>query len=131
MVWLFIFVLTISLYDLRARRIPNWCTFPLIAFGLLIHFPRHLDVWLASLILILTWINHWMGAGDVKLWLAVLWSLPWELSNRVLPLMFLSFFLTGLAQILWRVVRKQSLTNQLTPGAWRVIPFLLLVIYVH
>jgi prepilin signal peptidase PulO-like enzyme (type II secretory pathway) len=30
MIWLFIYVITISLYDLRTRRIPNWYTLPLI-----------------------------------------------------------------------------------------------------
>ena len=131
MIWLFIFVLAISLYDLRTRRIPNWCTFPLIVAGLILHFPGHLDLWIGSFILISAWVNHWMGAGDVKLWLAVLWALPGESSSQALPLMFISFFLTGSAQILWSVVRKQSLSNQLTPGAWRTIPFILLILYVH
>ena len=131
MVWLFIFILAISLYDLRTRRIPNWCTFPLIIAGLILNFPGHLDLWLGSFILLSAWAGHWIGAGDVKLWLGMLWFLPAEYSSRALPLMFISFFLTGSAQILWRVVRKLSVTNQLTPGAWRVIAFLLLVLYVH
>ena len=131
MISLFILILAISLYDLRTRRIPNWCTFPLVTTGLILNFPGHLDLWLGSFILLSAWAGHWMGAGDVKLWLAVLWLLPIEFSSQALILMFISFFLTGSAQILWRVVRKQSITNQLTPGAWRAIPFLLLVLYVH
>ena len=131
MIWLFIYLLSISLYDLHTRRIPNWCTFPLIAAGLIVQFPGHPELWLGSFILISAWVSHWMGAGDVKLWLAVLWSLPAELSSRALPFMFMSFFLTGGAQILWRVIRKRSPSNQLTPGAWRTIPFILLTLYVH
>jgi leader peptidase (prepilin peptidase) / N-methyltransferase len=131
MIWLFTYVLAISLYDLRTRRIPNWYTFPLIAAGLIVHFPGDLDLWLGSLILISAWVSHGMGAGDVKLWLAVLWALPVDLSSQALPLMFSSFFLTGLVQILWRVARKQSSASQLTPGAWRTIPFVLLTLYVH
>ena len=131
MIWLFIFVLVISLYDLRTRRIPNCCTLPLIVTGLILHFPGHLDLWLGSFILLSAWANHWMGAGDVKLWLAVLWFLPIEFSSRALPLMFLTFFLTGVAQILWRASKKQSVNHQLHPAAWRVVPFLLLVINVH
>ena len=131
MIWLFFYVLAISLYDRHSRRIPNWYTFPLIVSGLVVHFPGHIDLWFGSFILISAWASHWTGAGDVKLWLAVLWSLPAELSSRALPFMFTSFFLTGGAQMLWRVIRKQSPSNQLTPGAWRTIPFILLILYVH
>ena len=131
MIWLFIYVLAISLYDLRTRHIPNWYTLPLVAAGMVAHFPGHLDVWLASFILLSAWANHWMGAGDVKLWLALLWALPVESSSHALFFMFTTFLLTGLAQILWRVAKKQSTTNLLTPGAWRTIPFILLCWYVH
>lgn len=131
MIWFLIYVFAISLYDLHTHRIPNWYTLPLIVAGLIVHFPGHVDLWLASLGLLSAWARHWMGAGDVKLWLAVLWALPVELSSHLLFLMFISFFLTGLAQILWRITRKQSPTNQLTPGAWRAIPFILLILYVH
>ena len=131
MIWFLIYVFAISLYDLHTHRIPNWYTIPLIIAGLIVHFPGHVDLWFASLGLLSAWARHWMGAGDVKLWLAVLWALPVELSSHLLFLMFISFFLTGLAQILWRITRKQSPTNQLTPGAWRAIPFILLILYVH
>lgn len=131
MIWLLIYVLAISLYDLHTRRIPNWYTLPLIVSGLIVHFPGHLDLWFASLVLLSAWASHWMGAGDVKLWLAVLWAIPAEMSSHVLFLMFISFFLTGLAQTLWRIARKQSPINLLTPGAWRTILFILLCWYVH
>jgi Flp pilus assembly protein protease CpaA len=131
MTWLLVYVLAISLYDLRTHRIPNWCTMPMIAAGLIVHFPGHAELWLGSFILLSAWASQWMGAGDVKLWLAVLWALPVDFPSQVLPLMFSSFFLTGLVQVLWRVARKQSPTNKLTPGAWRTIPFILLTLYVH
>ena len=131
MIWLLIYVLAISLYDLRTHRISNWFTIPMILTGLLLHFPGRIDLWLASFILISAWTNRWMGAGDAKLWLAVLWTLPVELSSQALLWMFASFFLTGLIQILWRMARKQSPVSQLTPGAWRTIPFILLAWYVH
>jgi Flp pilus assembly protein protease CpaA len=131
MIWLLIYVLAISLYDMQTRRIPNWFTLPLIVVGLIVHFPGYLDLWIASFILISVWASRWMGAGDVKLWLALLWALPVDFSPQVLPLMFISFLLTGLVQIVWRAIRTQSPTNQLTPGAWRTIPFVLLVLYVH
>ena len=131
MIWLFIYVLAISLYDLRTRRIPNWYTLPLIIAGMVAHFPSHFDIWLASSALVSAWASGWMGAGDAKLWLAILWALPVELSSQALLFMFVSFLLTGLIQILWRVARKQSPTHLLTPGAWRTLPFLLLCWHVH
>ena len=131
MTWLLIYVLAISLYDLRTRRIPNWATFPLILAGLVAHFPGHSGIWFASIGLNLAWSLGWIGAGDAKLWIALLWALPVDLSTRALPLMFLTFFITGLIQIIGRLIRKQPFTNLLTPGAWRTIPFILLCWYVH
>ena len=131
MFWLFIYVFAISLYDFRTRRIPNWYTLPLIVAGLIAHLPGQSDLWLASLTLLLAWDSGWMGAGDAKLWLAVLWALPSDLATAVSLLMFIAFFFTGLVQIVWRLIRKQSTTNSPTPAAWRTIPFVLLVWYVH
>jgi Flp pilus assembly protein protease CpaA len=131
MIWLFIYVLAISLYDLRTRRIPNWYTLPLIFTGVVAHFPGHLDVWLASFALLSAWASGWMGAGDAKLWMALLWALPVESSPQVLLIIFASFLLTGLAQILWRTVRRQPVNGTKSPAAWRTIPFLLMFWYVH
>ena len=131
MISLFIYVLAISLYDLRTRRIPNWYTLPLIVAGMVAHFPGHLDVWLASFALLSAWASDWMGAGDAKLWIAVLWALPIEQSSQVLPFMFVSFFITSLVQIFWRAIRKQPTAHLKTPAAWRTIFFLLLCWYVH
>ena len=131
MIWLLIYVLALSLYDLRTRRIPNWATLPLIMAGLIAHFPSSPEIWLASLGLFLAWSYGWMGAGDAKLWIALLWALPMEISTHALPLMFLTFFFTGLIQLAWRLIRKQPVTNRLTPGAWRTIPFVLLCWYAH
>ena len=131
MTWLLIYVLAISLYDLRTRRIPNWYTLPLIVAGMIAHFPGHLDVWLASFTLLSAWASGWMGAGDVKLWMALLWALPVESSPQSLLILFASFLLTGLAQILWRTVRRQPAGGTKSPAAWRTIPFLLMFWYVH
>lgn len=131
MTWLLLYILTLSLYDLRTRRIPNWATFPLILAGLAAHFPGYADIWFASIGLYLVWSLGWMGAGDAKLWIALLWVLPVEVSTCALPLMFLTFFLTGLIQILWRWIRKQPPIHLRTPGAWRTILFILLCWNVH
>lgn len=131
MIWLSLYVLALSLYDLRARRIPNWATFPLIVAGFIAHFPGYPDIWFVSIGLFLAWANGWMGAGDAKLWITLLWALPVNISAQAIPLIFLIFFLTGLLQLAWRWIRKQPIANLLTPGAWRTIPFLLLCWYVH
>ncbi len=131
MIWLFIYVLAISLYDLRTRRIPNWYTLPLIFAGVVAHFPGHMDIWIASFALLSAWASDWMGAGDAKLWIAVLWAMPIEQSSHALPFMFASFFITSLVQIFWRAIRKEPKAHLKTPAAWRTIFFLLLCWYVH
>jgi Flp pilus assembly protein protease CpaA len=131
MIWLLIYVSAISLYDLRTRRIPNWITLPILLAGLISHFPGQMENWFASLGMIFAWSRGIMGAGDAKLWLALLWALPAVFVSNVVPLMFLSFLITALLQFLWRIIRKQPLVKQKTPAAWRTIPFLLLYWYVH
>lgn len=131
MIWLFMYALAISLYDLRTRRIPNWYTLPLLAAGVIAHFPERPEVWLASFALMYAWAGGWMGAGDVKLWIALLWALPVEQSSHSLLFMFISFLVTGAAQIIWRVIKKQAMTDVKSPAAWRTIPFLLMFWYVH
>ena len=131
MIWLLIFLLVVSLYDLRTRRIPNWCTLPLILAGMIAHFPGNMDLWLACFLLISVWSGGWMGAGDVKLWMAVLWALPESNFPSLILLVFLSFLITSILQFIWRLIQKQPLTGTKSPAAWRVIPFLLMVWYVH
>jgi Flp pilus assembly protein protease CpaA len=131
MLWLLIYALAISLYDWRTRRIPNWATLPVFVAGMLARFPGSLDLWLASLILLLAWGSKSMGGGDVKLWLAILWALPAPFSVQALPCMFATFFLTSLLQMGSRVIRKESPTGSAAPAAWRTIPFLLACWHVH
>jgi len=131
MTWLLFYLLAVSLYDLRTRRIPNWCALPLIIAGMIANFPGHLDLWLACFILISAWVGGWMGAGDVKLWMAVLWALPDTNIPSLILLVFLSFLLTGIVQMLWRFIRRQTTSGTKSPAAWRTIPFLLMYWYVH
>ena len=131
MIWLLIYLLVISLYDLRTRRIPNWCTFPLIIAGMIAHFPGHMDLWLACFVLVSAWPGGWIGAGDVKLWIAVLWALPDINIPSVILLVFISFLLTGIAQTLWRSIQRLPTSGVKTPAAWRTIPFLLMFWYVY
>ncbi len=131
MLWLFIYAFLISLYDWRTHRIPNWATLPIVLAGVLMRFPGSFDLWLASLTLLLAWGSNWMGGGDVKLWLAILWALPAQFSAQTLPWMFATFFLTSLLQMGWRLIRKQMPTGSAAPAAWRTVPFVLICWYVH
>jgi len=131
MIWLFIYLLAVSLYDLHTSRIPNWCTLPLIIAGMIAHFPGHMDLWLACLMLLSVWSGGWIGTGDVKLWMAIFWALPNTNIPYLILLVSLSFLITSILQFIWRLIQKQSLTGMKSPAAWRVIPFLLMVWYVH
>ena len=131
MTWLLIYLLLASLYDFRSRRIPNWCTLPLIIAGMIAHFPGHMDLWLACLMLLSIWSGGWMGAGDVKLWIAILWALPDTNIPSLILLVSLSFLITSILQFIWRLLQKQPLAGTKSPAAWRVIPFLLMVWHVH
>lgn len=128
---LLMYAFAISLHDRRTRRVPYWYSIPILIGGLIVHLPGSFELWLASLALLLAWANHWMGGGDAKLWLAILWALPKEYSAMALPLMFITFFLTGYIQVIWRLTRKQSPTGSPAPAAWRTIPCLLACWYVH
>ena len=136
MLWPTLFILTVfvSLYDLRTGRIPNWVTLPLLAAGLIVHFPGTTEIMLASAILLIAFTGNWMGAGDVKLWLALIWAMPLSISEKVLPVMFAALFGTGLIQLAWRRWRRKRqtpVTGISTPAAWRTILFVEVLWYVH
>ena len=133
MLWPILFALTffVSLYDLRTHRIPNWVTLPLWAAGLIVHFPGINETWLASALLLIAFTGKWMGAGDVKLWLALIWTMPLSVSDKVLPVMFGTFFITGLIQLVWRRYRRIPVMGLSSPAAWRTILFVEVLWYVH
>lgn len=133
MLWPTLFTLTllVSLYDLRTKRIPNWVTLPLLVIGLIVHFPGVTETTIASAILIFAFLYDWMGAGDAKLWLALIWAMPLSVSEKVLPVMLAILFVTSLIQLAWRRWRKTPLTGVSTPAAWRTIIFVLTLWYVH
>jgi len=72
--------LVASVFDVRSRKIPNFITFPAFAFGLILHLAlggwRQLLSALAAgiicgLVFFLFYVAGGMGAGDVKLIMAV------------------------------------------------------------
>ncbi len=123
--------LAASLYDLHTRRIPNWFTWPLIVSGLVLHFPGHPDIWVLMVLLFLAFTSGGMGAGDVKLWAALLWQMPVSSTTSILLPALATLFATALAQLLWRRVNNLPVTGVSSPAAWRTIPFVLLLWHVH
>ena len=72
--------LVASVFDVRSRKIPNFITFPAFAFGLVLHLVlggwRQLLTALAAgvicgVLFFLFYVAGGMGAGDVKLIMAV------------------------------------------------------------
>jgi Flp pilus assembly protein protease CpaA len=131
MIWLFLYVLTLSLYDLRTSRVPNWATMPLLTAGIVAHFPGTFPVWIASLFVFLAWYSGQMGAGDAKLWMALFWVLPPDINADIPILLFASLLGTALTQLLFRKLTCRSVSGVRTPAAWRTIPFILWNWYVH
>lgn len=70
------------------------------------------------------WGSGWMGAGDVKLWLGLLWCSYPFLGEHVTLTMFVVLILTSLPQILIRILlKKHELLGVKTPGAWRALVY--------
>jgi len=120
----FVLSLLVAFVDFRLRRIPNWVSLPVLAAGLLAHFPGRPEAWGSAVLLFAGWQAGWMGGGDAKWWLACIWLAPGEV-------LAVWGVLVGMAllQIGWRYFRRERLVGVKTAGGWRVVPvaFYLLV----
>ena len=123
--WLLALVIGLSVYDFRTRRVPNWVTLPLLATGVILHFPGALETWVGTLLLFSAWHVGALGGGDAKLWMALLWVVPVEQVQPALIVMGAVLVGTALAQLFWRYVRGVPMFGLQAPGAWRVIPFVI------
>jgi len=110
-------------YDFRHQRIPNLITLLLLLAGLIIHFPGSVETWLGCVLLFVAWHVGWLGGGDAKMWMAMLWFVPPLQAGVSVSLMFISFLVTASIQMVWRKVKGKQVTGIQSPGAWRVIPF--------
>ena len=118
--------LLISLYDFHHARIPNWLTIPLFIIGLIVNSPHPFGVYVLLICFWITWKLGWMGGGDAKLWMGLIVSLP--LGYQMLWIIPLVFFATGALQLLWRKLRGRTLTGVRSPGAWRTLVYMLLIL---
>jgi Flp pilus assembly protein protease CpaA len=133
MMFFFLFTLVIltSLYDLKYRQIPNWITLPLMLLGLYVSFPGHPLILVASAFVFSAWKFGFMGGGDAKLWIGLMWCLS-SLGDGIVILMFASWILTGIAQIVARALsQKRVSVGFKTPGAWRTVVFMGLLAYLN
>ena len=113
----------IAAYDHKHRRISNKITLTLLVGFMAINFPGATEAWLGCCFLLIGWYSGWLGGGDAKLWMALLWSAPAAVVGDALRVIFLTFVLTGILQMIWRKLRKQPVIGVRSPGAWRVVPY--------
>ena len=129
--FLFPLVVLISLYDLKYRKIPNWITLPLIFLGLYVNFPGNPIIWITSSFIFSAWKSGFMGGGDAKLWIGLLWCLS-SFGDGLVILMFAALMLTGITQITVRGISQKRLAIGVkTAGAWRAVVFMGLLAYLN
>jgi Flp pilus assembly protein protease CpaA len=127
--FLFPLVILISLYDLKYRKIPNLVTLPLMFLGLYVGFPGDPIIWIASVFIFSAWRSGFMGGGDAKLWIGLLWCLS-SFGDNVVVWMFVALMATGIAQIVVRALSQKRLAVGIkTAGAWRAVVFMGLLAY--
>jgi Flp pilus assembly protein protease CpaA len=129
--FLFPLVILISLYDLKYHKIPNLFTLPMMLLGLHLSFPSNPMIWVASAFIFSAWKSGFMGGGDAKLWIGLLWCLS-SFGDNVVIWMFAALMLTGVAQIVVRALsQKRVAIGFRTAGAWRAVVFMGLLAYLH
>ena len=116
----------VSLYDFRHARIPNWVTIPLLIIGLIFNSPHPIGIYVLLGSFWIAWKLGWMGGGDAKLWMGLVVSIP--PAYQILWIIPLVFFATGALQLLWRKIRGMPLTGIRSPGAWRTLVYLLVIL---
>ncbi len=116
----------VSLYDFRHARIPNWVTIPLLILGLIVNSPHPFGIYVLIISFWIAWKLGWMGGGDAKLWMGLVVSLP--SGYQMLWIIPLVFFATGALQLLWRKIRGRALTGIRSPGAWRTLLYMLVIL---
>ena len=123
---LFFLCLFVTAYDFRYRKVPNWITLPLMLIGFVISFPGVSALWLGSILMLSAWSSGWIGGGDVKLWVGLLWCTFSFFGEAVTLIMFISLIVTSIVQILARMLmKKREIVGIKLPGAWRALVYMI------
>jgi Flp pilus assembly protein protease CpaA len=120
---LILLVVAVSLYDWKTQLIPAWITLPILGAGLIAHLPGALETWLTCSVLLISWRFGWIGGGDAKLWMALLWAVSPSLAPQAVLAAFAAKVITSLLQMAWRKWKKQPVFGVRSPAAWRALPF--------
>ena len=123
-------VIGIAAYDQRRQHVPNSVTLTLLLGGMIAYFPGEIETWLGCALLFVTWRLGGMGGGDAKLWMGMLWLVPPHQTDTGVSVMVVSFLTTAILQLILRKLKNLPLTGIRTPGAWRVIPFVVWVLLI-
>jgi len=100
--------------------------------GIIVNFPGTPTLWLGNIILLTAWGSGWMGGGDVKLWIGLLWCTFSFWGDSVTLVMFLTLIVTAIAQILVRILaKKREVVGIKLPGAWRALAYLIFLVLHH
>lgn len=111
-------------FDLKFRRVPNIASIPLLLTGVVLGFPGSEAVWMTCLVVLTGWRMAWVGGGDAKLWMALLWLAHAELGDAAVPGMALVFLVTAAGQLAWRILRRRPALGVKSPAVWRTLPFI-------
>ena len=123
---LLMLTILVSIYDFRHTRIPNWVTMPLFITGFMLNSPHPFALYILLLSFWITWKLGWMGAGDAKLWMGLVVSVP--PAYQLLWAIPFIFFVTGALQITQRKIKGKALFGVRSPGAWRTSLYLLVIL---
>ena len=126
-----VFLAWVAIFDLCRRRVPNFVSFALLFSGLLLNgvsaaaviFPVIAGLYLA-------WRSGGMGGGDAKLWMAMMCFAPVGYALEAVAAMGLVWMATGLVQLAFRRLRRRPLWRLRSPGAWRVVPYAMWLVWV-
>ena len=128
LVILLLLAILLALYDFRRGEIPNWVSWPLLLAGILAHAPGTLAINVSSVYLGLAWFvfPDQTGAGDLKLWLALLWLVPPSMEEVASTALFAVLALSAALQILLGRLRKGAHPpgGRAAPAAWRAAVFM-------
>lgn len=94
--------------------------------GVVANFPGAPALWFGSILMLTAWGSGWMGGGDVKLWLGLLWCTFSFFGESVTLIMFVALIVTSTIQILARVLmKKREVVGIKLPGAWRALVYVI------